>query len=164
MFESLQNTLQQFAEVFADRYKSELQQKRASGSLEDSIRQTVKVDGNEYQVEITLQDYWKYVEYGREAGSKFPPIDAIKEWIRVKNLQFEPDPFGRIPTENQLAFLIARGIAEKGIPPANFFSESFDQTYSEFETKIFEAFATDMGGEYSKLFDTLANVTEIQLL
>lgn len=165
MFDSLQKILEQFAEVFTEVYKDELRNKRASGNLADSVKQTVKVNGNNYEVEITLQDYWKYVEYGRAAGSKFPPIDAIKNWIRVKNLQVQPDAFGGIPTENQLTFLIARGIAEKGIPATNFLQESFDKTYLEFTDKIFQAFSDDAGSKYSELLDSaFADVTEIQLL
>jgi hypothetical protein len=53
--------------------------------------------------------YWYQLKHGRKPG-KFPPIDMILEWIRVKQIT----PRDNKTTERQLAFLFARKIAQKG--------------------------------------------------
>ena len=67
-----------------------------------------------------------YVENGRGPG-KFPPIDKILEWIRVKPVIPYTDSRGRLPTEEQLAFLIARKIAEQGTEGRNVLFETVDE-------------------------------------
>jgi hypothetical protein len=32
-----------------------------------------------------MEEYWKYLEYGRKSG-KMPPIDDILSWINVKKI------------------------------------------------------------------------------
>lgn len=111
------NTLNTIAEKFLTVYKQLLlgADKRASGKLIDSASMKTEWQGDKFIVYLQVEEYYKYVEEGRKAG-KFPPIDKIREWIRVKPVL--PQPFnGKLPTENQLSFLIARKIAEKGIEP-----------------------------------------------
>ena len=87
----------------------------ASKALSDTANVTVELNGTHLVISLNLKPYWRYIEHGRSAG-KFPPIDNIEQWIRVKPVI--PDArTGRIPTTKQLAFLIARKIATKGIPP-----------------------------------------------
>ena len=54
--------------------------------------------------------YGQQLETGRRAG-KFPPIDAIKQWIQDKGIASRIQ--GQISISS-LAFLIARKIAKKG--------------------------------------------------
>lgn len=62
----------------------------ASGKLEESIEVgPVKYFGNTYNVEISMLDYWKYVNYGTRGGRKMPPIQAIKKWIIDKKLRLD---------------------------------------------------------------------------
>ena len=48
----------------------------ASGKLSKSIKGKVKQNGKWLEVSISLEDYWKYIEYGTRPH--FPPINAIK--------------------------------------------------------------------------------------
>lgn len=91
----------------------------ASGDLVNSIRGVVKQNGKYLVISIQLEDYWQYVENGRKAG-KYPPINAIKNWISVKPVLPRPLKSGKLPTANQLAFLIARKISKVGIKPKPF--------------------------------------------
>lgn len=79
---------------------------RASGQFADSleVRQTNR------GVQLWGLSYSQQLETGRQAG-KFPPIDAIKQWIEDKGIASRLN--GEI-TKNQLAFLIARKIAREG--------------------------------------------------
>lgn len=91
----------------------------ASGDLAKSIRGVVKQNGKYIVISIQLEDYWQFVENGRKAG-KYPPINAIRKWISVKPVLPRPTKSGKLPTDNQLAFLIARKISKFGIKPKPF--------------------------------------------
>ncbi len=80
-------------------------------TLIDSVRCEVKVGDNGFNVEMTLKDYWKYVE--EDTPPHFPPLDKIREWIDIKPIL--PRPLNGItPTKDGLAYLIGRKIAEVG--------------------------------------------------
>lgn len=97
----------------ADLYRQNLEQSKATGNL-SNFQTIIEVNETSFSVSFELEDYWKYVEYGRRAGKR-PPISAIEEWIRVKPVI--PNAInGRIPDTRQLAFLIARKIGRDGIP------------------------------------------------
>lgn len=108
-------TLDEYAQKAEELYKRKLTDKgiNASYKLLNSVETTVRSNDDEFVVTIHLEDYWYYVENGRGPG-KFPPIDKILEWIRVKPVIPYSDNRGRLPTEEQLAFLIARKIANEG--------------------------------------------------
>lgn len=108
-------TLDEYAQKAEELYKRKLTDKgiNASYKLLNSVETVVRRNDDEFTVTINLEDYWIYVENGRGPG-KFPPIDKILEWIRVKPVIPYSDSRGRLPTEEQLAFLIARKISEQG--------------------------------------------------
>lgn len=87
----------------------------ASGAL-NNVDFEVEIKGGTYKIYLILQDYWKYVEYGRKPG-KFPNVGKIQEWIKIKPVLPRPLTNGIVPTEKQLSFLIGRSIKEKGIQP-----------------------------------------------
>lgn len=93
----------------------------SSGHLSNSIKSIVKQKGKWIEISISLDDYWKYVEYGTKPH--FPPIEAIRKWIRVKPI-LPRQIKGKLPTENQLAFLIARKISKVGTKPKPFLNKT----------------------------------------
>lgn len=102
----------------------------ASRQLEQSAKYLCEFNGSLFEVYFVLEDYWKFLERGRKPG-KFPPIDAIEEWIRVKPVI--PSAYsGRVPTTKQLAFLISRSIARNGTEP----TQLLKSTLSENEALI----------------------------
>ena len=106
--------IRNIAEQVVSIYRKELEDKgiNASSNLSKTASATVELNGKHLIVYLELDHYWKYVEYGRRAG-KMPPVDKIKEWIRVKPII--PNPInGKIPDTKQLAFLIARKIGMEG--------------------------------------------------
>ena len=116
--------------------------KIATGDLMNNVEYIIEKDSRSVSVSLQLEDYWKYVEEGRAPG-KFPPVDKILDWIRVKPIV--PDErSGRLPTENQLAFLIGRKIAEEGIEGTHYLQESQEEVLVEFEDKLSEAVGRDV--------------------
>ena len=62
----VQQVLEDFAKDIRDRYRDVLEQNDnvASRKLIDSIKTQVVVGDNAYEVTMTLEHYWKYVEEG----------------------------------------------------------------------------------------------------
>lgn len=116
--------------------------KIATGNLMNNVEYIIEKDSRSVSVSLQLEDYWRWVEEGRSPG-KFPPVDKILDWIRVKPIV--PDErSGRLPTENQLAFLIGRKIAEEGIKGTHYLQESQEEVLVEFEDKLSEAVGMDV--------------------
>lgn len=145
-FRHLQEALAQYAQAIADKYKTNLESsgRRATGQLITSVNTVVVVNENEFAIDLNLEDYWKYVEEGRGAG-KFPPPDKILEWIRVKPILPTPLANGKLPTEQQLAFLIGRKIANEGFQGTHDLQHTMEEV--DYEEIIVEALDKDiMGG------------------
>ena len=143
--------LNDFGKELADKNKRNLvnDDAVASGKLLNSIRYIFNKNNTSFEISMEMAEYWKYVENGRKSG-KFPPISAIKEWVNVKRVI--PRPYnGKLPTENQLAFLIARSISKKGIRPKPIFNETLDDAMNNFENGLEDAFTKDVENEMDKI-------------
>ena len=145
-FTHLQDALNVFIDDFVKTYKSLLKRdnKKATGNLISSI-QPLELDfaADRYTGSISLASYWKYVEYGRRKGGKFPPFNKILEWVRVKPVI--PRPINGIkPTEKQLTFLICRKIARDGIEAGNQYKEALDIVWARVYQLISDAISLDL--------------------
>ena len=110
---------------------------------------------NHYIITLTLPEYARYVEYGRKPG-KFPPVDKIKEWIRVRRILPTPLANGKLPTENQLAYLISRKISLKGTKPTHLLENTMNdfQLIGKIYNKISEELQkTIISEKYSIKFE-----------
>lgn len=106
--------IQNIAKQIIELYRLQLDKDgiNASGNLSNNIKSIVEFNDTRLIISLELEDYWKYVEYGRGPG-KMPPIDAIEQWIKIKPVIPEARN-GKIPDTRQLAFLIARKIGRDG--------------------------------------------------
>ena len=123
----------------------------ASGKLSNFKTECVMA-GSFFEVYFTLQDYWKYVENGRKAG-KFPPINAIKDWIQIKPVV--PRAInGKVPTTDQLAYLISRKIATKGIEPKKLLKRALEASTDKIEllvSLITQQLELELNNEFNNL-------------
>lgn len=154
---NLQRVLGEFAQELRNTYQDNLirDDKIASGNLLNSIDYKVQYDDRAIWVELHLEDYYKWVENGRGPG-KFPPPDKILEWIRIKPV-IPDDRGGKLPTEQQLAYLIGKKIAEEGIEPGNQLHNAMDNIFPQFEEKIDEAIAQDVNEAVDIIFSSFFN-------
>ena len=99
----LQRVLQDFATDIRDRYKDVLANNDhiASRKLVESVKTQVVVGDTYFEVTMTLEDYWKYVE--NDTKPHFPPPDAILRWIEVKPVIPRSARNAQIPKRKQLA-------------------------------------------------------------
>lgn len=146
-FNNLQQVLDDFTKDVAETYKSLLLRdgKNATGELISSIKpMTPSLVNGTFQCSLSLAPHWKYVENGRRPG-KFPPIDNILDWVKTKPQLARPNRLDRKElAPKQLAFLVARKIATKGIPPGNQLEEAMDIVYARWKDRIDAAIAADI--------------------
>jgi len=72
------------------------------------------------------------IDQGRKPSFSYPPLEAIKKWIRVKPIYWR-DERGRFKkaTLESKAFLIARSIKEKGFAGINFLTKAEQQVIDQ---------------------------------
>lgn len=150
MSENLENAIIGVLNEWINKVSEAYQDKLPASSLKDSVRPFTVKESDSIDAGLTLNDYWKYVESGRKPGSKFPPVDAIIEWIRKKSIVPRPSvlPSGKhvIPTENQLAYLVGRKISVDGIPAKPF----LNQTVSSMKGDLINMLNEAIGEEITK--------------
>lgn len=143
-FKHLQEALAQYAKAIEDRYKQNLEDsgRRATGQLISSVNTKVTVDGTLFEIELSLQDYWKYVEEGTKPH--FPPVSKILEWVKVKQILPTPMANGKLPTEQQLAWMIAKKIDRVGTEGSNDLEHTMEEV--DYNAIIEEALDKDILG------------------
>lgn len=141
-FKHLEKALKDYADAIRDQYKDNLERdnRRATGDLITSINSKVIVDGNEYIIELQLEDYWKYVEW--DTRPHIPPVNKILEWVRVKPVLPRPMKNGKLPTEQQLAWMIADKISKEGTEGTHDLEDALAEV--DYETIIEEALEADV--------------------
>ena len=151
-FPKVYEMLERYAKEFIEQYKINLVQsgRPASGRLADSLSYKVDMGANVYAVDISLLDYWKYIESGTRPH--WPPVSAIREWIKVKPVIPRPMANGKLPTESQLAFLIGRKISRVGTEGINDFERANQEIFSRMEMSIAEAVTEDLQRQVSIIF------------
>lgn len=158
-FTELQQVLQDLANDIRDNYKEHLQfndrytEKGVPSGYEqkliDSVKTEVVVGDNAYEVTISLNDYWKYVEY--DTKPHWPPIDKILEWVNIKPVIPRPLASGKIPSPKQLTFLIGRKIYNEGTTGTHDLEKVKDGVIPWYKEKIAIALGHDMENYIRKL-------------
>lgn len=149
----LTEVLNRYGDLLCTKYQTYVPE--ASGALVQGARYEVKYGDTSYEVGLWLQDYWKYVENGRRSG-KFPPLDKIEQWIRVKPVL--PRPYdGKLPTERQLAFLIGRKIAEEGTEGRKPLERALEDVNGQMLMSIKQAIIEDIGEDFKTVLVMLGN-------
>lgn len=143
-FPHLMEVLNDYADAFQELFKRKIKDgdSFATGDLYNSIKTFMRVNGETYSVEMSLLDYWIWIDRGRSKGAKYPPINKLEDWIKVKGIVPRQD-IKPVPTTKQLAFLIARKIHEEGIEPKPYYKETFEELWLDFEERIKEAIDLD---------------------
>lgn len=171
-WENTKLILDEFGKQFIDAYRSGLDAKNANASrdLYNSLNFEIKIGERNISLDILLNDYWKYLEYGCKGTetsypeayypAHFPPTSAIEEWIKIKPVIPEKREGEKLPTQKQLAFLIARSIYNQGIEPRFIFRDAGDTVWEQLKDALEEAITKDVKNnikEVFKIFDFREN-------
>lgn len=113
----------------------------------------MKVGDGYYEIYFEAPTYWYYAENGRGPG-KMPPINVIADWIRKRNITPYASKNGRVPTTNQLAFLIARKIGNEGTisEDKGWFKKTNDEIQKTLYDRIGDAIALDVSLQIDEFF------------
>lgn len=151
-FKNVISVLNDFGKLLVEEYKDNLilNNVNASDNLYNSVKYMLDVDSKKFEVKLQLADYWKYVENGRKPG-KWPPISAIEKWIEIKPVLPRPMANGQLPTNKQLAFLIARKIGLEGIQPRPILDQSIKDVWDVMKEFLEEALAKDVEAEWKTI-------------
>lgn len=144
------------------RYNLALGGKVASRKLIDSVKANVVVGTDSYEVTLTLEEYWKYVEGGTKGtetsppgavySAHFPPPRVLENWINIKPVIPRPDDRGHIPSPKELSWMIARSIEKRGIAPHPALQTTIDELNKEYEGRFAVALQKDTEDYIAKIF------------
>ena len=145
----LRAVLEEYGQAVAQQYKDNLVRdgRPASGDLIRSITTFVEVNGQGYEVKMSLNDYWKYIEYGTKGwytgntSRRFPPPSAIEHWIDVKPGLPRPST---IRERKSLAYLIGRKIRDYGTKGRADLTEAKMTITEQYRERIAAALGADM--------------------
>lgn len=152
----VQAVMEEMAIAIRNEYQDNLirNDRIASGDLLNNIEYEVTRGDFTYTIYVKMKDYWYYVENGRKAG-KWPPIQNILDWIKIKPVLPRPNAEGKLPTPQQLAFLIARKIGEEGTEGTHDLRKATDTIWDTFEDRLYEAIDEDVDAAFIQIFHYL---------
>lgn len=117
----------------------------ATGDLLNSVEYIIEKDDRQIEVSLQLEEWWKYVE--EDTKPHFPPPDAMLNYIKAKPVLPKPDKNGKLPTPNQLAYLIGRKISEVGTTGTHNVRDTVRLINERYEEKIGQAISEDINNE-----------------
>ena len=156
-YDHLREVLERYAVALRNEYQDNLirSDRVASGDLLNTVEYEVKDKNGTYTVSLRLQDYWKWVESGRPPTQKGGNGDlrtAILEWIKIKPVLPRPDNNGKLPTPQQLAYLISRKIHNEGYEGTQDLRKATESVWDRFVYEIYEAIDKDWDSALIKIF------------
>ena len=120
-----------------------------------NFKWTTEWKDNLFEVYFDLPQYFRFAENGRRPG-KFPPPDAILKWVQFKRIVPRPGRDGKVPSTNQLVYLISRKIATKGTEGKHLFEKTLDDpNLDNLANKLVELITTEFEKEIEKYIETL---------
>lgn len=122
----------------------------ATGDLLNSVEYIIEKDDRQIEVSLQLKEWWKYVE--EDTKPHFPPPDAMLNYIKAKPILPKPDNNGKLPTPNQLAYLIGRKISEVGTTGTHNVRDTVRLINERYEEKIGQAISEDINNELDVIF------------
>lgn len=145
MWNNTKKVLDTIGKQLVMRYRQALQDKdinTTEHSLSDSVKYEIDMGERWIEVNLSLLDYWKYIEYGTRPH--WAPKEPIERWISIKPLLPVPDRNGRLLTPKQQAYLVRRKIAQYGTEAKNVLSESLREVMDRFNEALEEAVTKDV--------------------
>ena len=117
----------------------------ATGDLLNSVEYIIEKDDRQIEVSLQLEEWWKYVE--EDTKPHFPPPDAMLNYVKAKPVLPKQDRNGKLPTPNQLAYLIGRKISEVGTTGTHNVRDTVRLINERYEEKIGQAISEDINNE-----------------
>jgi uncharacterized short protein YbdD (DUF466 family) len=159
--------LKEFEQHFINAIQKSIDEndRHARGGLWQSVKAQTKIYGQSVVMEVSMADYWKYVENGRRKGAKAPPQDAMLNFIRDRGIKVElsalrkkkisgvkskkiKKAYKQMSVQQKaksLAFVLGQSIKRKGIKPTHFLAEALDGgVVEDFKKELFSALGREI--------------------
>lgn len=151
-FDNVLKVLQDYAVEVRNLYQDSLirHDRIASGGLLNSAECRVDVGDRSFEVVMSLEDYWRYVE--EDTRPHWPPVSAILRWVQIKPVIPRPDAAGRIPAPKQLAYLIGRKIAREGTKGSHDLADAVAEMNNRYRERLSEALGADISAYITYVF------------
>lgn len=139
-YPELIKVINEMGKYVKDTYKLKLKEKNkiATGKLYNSIDYKIKNTDKGFSIYFLAEKYYINIENGRKPGGKMPPVEAIKRWISIKNINLNKGQ-----SKSGAEFMIARSIQKKGIK-ANPFLTNAKQGLKDYSKSLNKAFEKDL--------------------
>ena len=111
--------------------------------LRNNIKFNLQVGDNFYEIVFAAPQYWKWAEDGRRPG-KMPPVNVIADWVTRRKIAPYSNKSEKLPSTNQLAFVIAKKIGRDGTTGIHFLEKSVTEAENYFVSKISDAITEDI--------------------
>ena len=149
------------------------QRKNVSKSLYNSIKGDVKAMPNSISLQFSMDDYGAYQDLGvkgKKSSSKAPKspfkfgsgtgkkgglTKGIFNWVKKRRIQFKDRKSGRFLSYESTAFLITRGIYNKGMKPSMFFTKPFESAYRNLPDELVASFGLDAEKLFNQQIDNI---------
>jgi hypothetical protein len=149
------------------------QRKNVSKSLYNSIKGDVKAMPNSISLQFSMSDYGAYQDLGvkgKKSSSKAPKspfkfgsgtgkkgglTKGIFNWVKKRRIQFKDRKSGRFLSYESTAFLITRGIYNKGMKPSMFFTKPFEAAYRNLPDELVASFGLDAEKLFNQQIDNI---------
>lgn len=134
MEEKIKAAIDRWLDRLIDIYKDKLDD---GSELGNNIDKVIEVNGDGFTIKLDLNDYWIYVEEGRQPG-KQPPMDAMMELTRnvIPSPYVLPNGRSVMPTHRDIAFLVGRKIGRDGYKGKHYLEESVEYLREELKEEI----------------------------
>ena len=163
----IESALQRFAKHVVSRSRANLtkQDKRATGSLYDSLDYEITVSKNSFKLRILMEQYAMFQDRGVRGAdpslvkngqqkaplspyrfkNKMPPLKPILDWVKLKKIRLR-DEKGKFKKGGYktVAFLVQRSIYAQGLKPSLFFTKPFIKAFDNLPDDIVEAYGLDL--------------------
>jgi hypothetical protein len=149
------------------------QRKNVSKSLYNSIKGDVKAMPNSISLQFSMDDYGAYQDLGvkgKKSSSKAPKspfkfgsgtgkkgglTKGIFNWVKKRRIQFKDRKSGRFLSYESTAFLITRGVYNKGMKPSMFFTKPFESAYRNLPDELVASFGLDAEKLFNQQIDNI---------
>jgi hypothetical protein len=154
--EHTQKALDSFGKYIVQQAKNNLskQRKTVSKKLYDSIGYKVKVSKNSIELDLSMEEYGKFVDLGVSGKkkhyntpykytTKMPPAKVFDKWVVRKGIA-PRNKQGQLQSRKSITFAIAKSVFNNGIKPSLFISKPFENGLKRLPDNIIEAYGLDV--------------------
>lgn len=114
----------------------------ASGQLESMMDYDVEATADGYTLYLVAPDYLKWLDQGTRPH--WAPIEPLQRWVWAKGIVPE-ERNGKLPTVEQLPYMIQHGIAVNGTEGIHQVNAVADMVFDRWEKELQEAMLDDLG-------------------